>query len=302
MKVPDSNMSQPVLSIIIISFNTRTITLDCLQSIVKSRISVPYEIIVFDNASSDGTQKAITELAKKYTQIHLVENRHNIGFGKGNNEAVKLAKGGYILLLNTDIVVLDDAIDKLLTYYREHETTIHFVGGKLYNKDMTPQVSRGLFFTLPVVLAFIFLQGDKRGWTRNSPDTATPAEWVSGACILTKKSHFEALGGFDTDIFMYMEEVDLLYRAHKQHLRTYFYPEAHFIHLGAASSNRTYPILQVYKGLLFFYKKHYSPLAFVILKFMLQLKARIAILVGRTTKNLYLIQTYEEAYKVATLA
>jgi GT2 family glycosyltransferase len=129
-----------------------------------------------------------------------------------------------------------------------------------------------------------------------------PVDWVSGACILTTKSLFEKMGGFDEDIFMYMEEIDLLYRAKKKGYTTYFYNKAQFIHLGSASSGgKTYPILQVYNGFLYFYNKHHKGLSVSILKGMLQLKALISLLIGKVTGKEYLINTYEQAFKIASM-
>jgi GT2 family glycosyltransferase len=100
-----------------------------------------------------------------------------------------------------------------------------------------------------------------------------------------------------------MEEIDLLYRANKKGYNTYFYPNAVFIHLGSASSEgRTYPILQVYNGFLFFYNKHHKGFATMVLKGMLQLKALISVLIGKLTGKKYLIETYEKAYKMASMA
>ena len=117
---------------------------------------------------------------------------------------------------------------------------------------------------------------------------------------MTTKKHYQRLGGFDKNIFMYMEEVDLLYRAKKLGLNTFFYPKSQIIHLGSASSNgRTYPILQVYRGFLFFYKKHYSVLHLLILHAILKFKALIAFLIGKIKGNQYLISTYEQAFKIS---
>jgi hypothetical protein len=117
---------------------------------------------------------------------------------------------------------------------------------------------------------------------------------------MTTKIHFQRLRGFDKNIFMYMEEVDLLFRAKKIGLNTFFYPESQIVHLGSASSNgRTYPILQVYKGFIFFYKKHYSIFHLLILHVILKLKALIAYLFGKIKGNQYLIKTYEQAFKIS---
>lgn len=290
------------LSIIIISFNTKELTQNCLESSLKSlkNASFSYEIVVVDNASKDGSVEMLQKYQTKLKdRFRLILSSKNIGFGKGNNLGVKHAQGKYILLLNSDIVVLDDAITKLFKFYTEHEEKYHFLGGKLLNSDMSDQPSACRFFTLPVVFGTLFLRGDYWGLTRFSPHTIKQVDWISGACILTKKAYLEALDGFDKDIFLYMEEVDLLYRAKQRGYLTFFYPFARFTHLGSASSSgRTFPIVQVYRGFLYFYKKHRSPMALFWLKFMLKLKALIAVYIGKATKNQYLTETYEKAYQL----
>jgi len=293
------------LSIIIISYNTYKITKNCLESIFKSLKNnhINYEILVVDNASSDDSLSMLKNIKYNDSNIRIIENKANIGFARANNQAVQLTKGEYILFLNSDTVVINDAINKLFDFYKKNEKTINFLGGKLLNADLTPQPSCGPFYSLPVIFAALFLRGDYWGLTRSSPCRLKEVDWVSGACILTKKSIFEKLGGFDEKIFMYMDEIDFLYRAKKCDFRVFFYPEAKFIHLGSASSGkRTFPILQVYSGFLYFYKKHHGALANKVLKFVLKLKAIIALTVGRITGNKYLDETYEKAYQMVKMA
>ncbi len=295
-------MEKIELSIIIISYNTKKIIQNCLDSCLKSLTKAPfsYEFVVVDNGSTDGSPSLLKTYAQKIgSNFKLVLKKQNLGFGKGNNLAVSHARGSYLLFLNSDIVVLNNAIANLFAFYKQHENKYHFLGGKLLNKDLTEQSSASRFFTLPVVFIALFLKGDYWGLTRFSPTRLRQVDWLSGACILTKKSYFNKLGGFDESIFMYMEEVDLLYRARQRNYLTYFYPWAQFIHLGSASSpGRTFPIVQVYRGFLYFYQKHRSRMALSCLKFMLKLKALVAILVGRITQNQYLIETYEQAYQL----
>lgn len=289
------------LSIIVISYNTKTTTLNCLKSIIESLKSteLTYENVVVDNASTDGSQQAILNLKSEISNLILIRNKGNVGFAKANNQAVKQAKGDYILLLNSDIVVLDDAIIKLYKFIEQNKQ-VGFVGGKLFNANMSLQASAAPFYTLPVIFGALFLKGDHWGLTRSSPNKTVKTDWVSGACIMTKKEYYGKVGGFDKGIFMYMDEVDLLYRAAKQGFSTYFYPGARFIHLGSASSQgRTQPILQVYRGFLYFYRKHYGHLALFCLKIMLQLKAVVSLVIGYVTNNSYLKKTYEEAFKLA---
>ncbi len=296
-------MSKPDLSIVIVSYNTKRITKDCIESVNRSLASskIKYEIIVADNDSHDGSGEMLQKMAADKSN-HLVyfQTGENLGFGRGNNYAVSRSKGEYILLLNSDTIVLNRAIDKLFSFYRERQKWIHFLGPKLLNRDLTPQASAARFFTLPVVFASLLLKGDYWGYTRSSPDRFMKVDWVSGACFLTTKKIYQRFGGFDKKIFMYMEEVDLLYRAAKKNLNTYFYPDSQIIHLGSASSNgKTFPILQVYRGFLFFYKKHYSWLDLVGLHLILKFKAAIAYLIGRIKNNQYLISTYGEAFKIS---
>ncbi|MEK7109811.1 MAG: glycosyltransferase family 2 protein [Patescibacteria group bacterium] len=291
------------LSIVIVSYNTKKITEECVESINRSLINtkIKYEIVLVDNDSRDGSAQTLEKIATdKTSHLTYFQTHTNLGFGRGNNFGVKKASGKYILLLNTDTIMLNLAIEKLYNFYVKNEKEVHFLGAKLLNQDLTPQPSACRFFTLPVVFATLLLKGDYWGLTRFSPDKFCQVDWISGACIMTTKKHYQRLGGFDKNIFMYMEEVDLLYRARKLSLNTYFYPDSQIIHLGSASSNgKTFPILQVYKGFLFFYKKHYSIFHLLILHLILKFKALIAYLIGKIKADKYLIQTYEEAFKLA---
>jgi len=296
------------ISIIVVSYNTEKITINCLKSIIKSLkdSALKFEIIVVDNASEDNSVSSIKKLQSNIKipnlKITLIENKKNIGFGAANNQAVKIAKSNYILFLNSDIIVLNNAIEKLYNFYKRNKKKLNFLGGKLLNKNGTNQPSCGPMYTLPMIFAHLFLRGDYWGLTRYSPNKLREVDWISGACILTKKEYFEKVGGFDEKIFMYMEEIDLFYRAKKQGFKIFFYPEAKFIHLGSQSSGeQTFPILQVYQGLIYFYKKHFSQFSIFILVIMLKLKALIGFLIGKIINSKYLIQTYEKAWMLAKM-
>lgn len=303
-----SSNNKAELSIIIISYNTRQITENCINSIYKSfslslrnKQQVPkFEIIIIDNASTDGSKEMLERYKKKHNNLKIIESNINQGFAKANNYASKITKAKYLLFLNSDIIVVDDAIVRLFRFFQQNENTFNFLGGKLLNKDNTSQPSCGKFYTLPIVFASLFLKGDYWNLTRYSPKKIKQVDWVSGACILTKKELFDRVGRFDENIFMYMDELDLLYRAKNKGYKVFFYPDSKFIHLGSASSKgKTYPILQVYKGFIYFYEKHYSSFELFLLKVMLKLKALIAILIGKIINNKYLVKTYEQAYNLA---
>lgn len=285
------------LSVIIVSYNTKKLLDDCLNSLLNSLgdSSIRTEIIIIDNVSTDGTREM---LAKKYPKVVTIFNKENVGFGRANNQGVRIAKGEFILLLNSDTIVPAGAIQKLFSFTRDHKTS--FVGPKLLNMDSSPQTSCGPFFTLPIVFAALFLKGDVIGLTRWSPDDTRTVDWVSGACFMASKKLF--LDGllFDEKIFMYMEEVDLFMRAKKKGYNTYFFPGSRIIHLGSGSSTnkRTGPVLNIYKGFAYIYRKHYSQISLLVLRVLLKVKAVISIVLGWITGSDYLKKTYAEAYRL----
>ncbi len=285
-------------SIIIVSFSTRSMTRACLSSVFLSlkRTVFSYEVIVIDNASTDGSVEMIK---KEFPKVILIENKKNTGYGVANNQAAKKAQGELIFFLNSDTVVLDDAIEKLVTYATTH-SEVSFLGGKLLNTDNSSQASCGPFLTLPIVFLMLFFKGEQLQITRYSPEMIREVDWISGACILTKRNNFQKLNGFDEGIFLYMEEVELLYRAQKLGMRTFFYPQARFIHVGSGSSKEwKTPIVNLYKGLIYFYKKHKSPAELFLLRFLLVLKALVGLVVGAICFNKRILNAYKDGLRVS---
>lgn len=285
------------ISVIIVSYNTKQLLDDCLASVMRNfRASlVTFEVIVVDNVSTDGTRQM---LRQKYPTVRSVFNDTNVGFGKANNQGIRMAHGDYILLLNSDTIIPNQAIVKLYRFARRFPNS--FVGPKLLNKDGSSQTSCGPFFSLPVVFAALFLKGDSIGLTRWSPTRIKRVDWVSGACMMARREMYLDNLLFDEKILMYMEEVDLLMRARLKGYKTYFYPGSRIIHLGSGSSinKRSGPVLNIYKGLMYVYQKHYSQTALVSLRVLLQTKAIIAWCIGWLTGNSYLTSTYVQAYKL----
>ncbi len=284
------------LSIIIPSFNTKDLLDRCLRSIEESlkNTSLIYEIIVVDNASTDGS---IQLLKTKYTRVIKIFNKTNVGYGKANNQGIQKAKGSYILLLNSDIQVLDNAIETLYEFAKRHPQA--FIGGKLLNENYSAQASCGPMYTLPVVFFMLFAKGDMFGITRSSPSRTAYVDWVSGACIIAAKESFISVGFFDEEIFMYMEELEFLYRAKKKGYIVLFYPQARFIHSGAASSvGKKEPVINIYRGLLYFYHKHRSIMEQRILRWMLYAKAYMAVAIGKATGNRFIVSIYEKALQL----
>ena len=147
------------LSIITISFNTREILTDCIKSVIKYTKGITYEIIVVENDSKDGSLERIKELEKKYPEVKLVDAKANIGFGRANNLGAKNAKGEYLLLLNSDTLVFDNAIKESLDAIKKIPNAESF-SCKLLNADKSVQASGGHFPTFGNVFAWQFFIDD----------------------------------------------------------------------------------------------------------------------------------------------
>lgn len=293
--LPD--MKKIDLSIIIVSYNTRKLLRSCLKSIFKSLkgAEVEFEVIVIDNNSVDLSCEMIT---REFPEVRLVKNRENLGFGKANNQGVQIAQAETLLFLNSDTEVLNDAIGKLYTnFYKLTQPVI--IGGKLFNTDKSPQPSCGPAYSLLNIFIALFLKGDYIGITRYSPNKLKQVDWVMGACFMVSKTIFNSVGGFDEDIFMYMEEIDFEYRARKKGVRIYFSPEGHFLHAGASSSQgRSTPILNVFKGLIYFYDKHYSIAEKITLRILLVFKSILAIILFSLLSKKYDRNLYMKALRL----
>ncbi len=280
----------PELTIIIPSYNTIHLLDACLASLGKTS----HEVIVVDNHSIDGSPDMVRT---KYPYVALIQNNENVGYGKANNQAIKRAKGSYILLLNSDCRAKEGSIDRLLLFAKEKKQA--FVGAKLYNEDGTPQPSAGPFYTLPVVFCMLFCKGDQLHITRYSPNRARRVDWVSGACLLGQKASFLDVGLFDESIFMYMEEIEFLYRAKKKGYKVWFCPDAHVIHLGAASSGgKKEPVVQIYRGLDYFYAKHLPSYQRTILRILLRLKALSVMIICGIIRKSDMFNLYAKALAV----
>ncbi len=285
------------LSIIIISYNTKSLLEKCLTSIYTNfpDLKVNTEVIVVDNGSKDGSCVLVRS---KFSQVRLIENITNRGFGQANNQGINAARGSTILLLNSDIVVLDQAIANLYLFFKIQTQEI-ILGGKLLNTDRTPQPSCGPQYSLLMIIMALFFKGDYCGITRYSPLKTREVDWIMGACMMARKSTFQKIA-FDESIFMYMEEIDLQYRAKKRGVKIYFYPRAQFLHQGAGSSHgRATPILNVFRGFLFYYKKHFGTGKQLFLRIILVFKSLSAILLFSFQGKKYDREIYIKALKIA---
>lgn len=289
------------LSIVILNYKTKDLTVSCLESIVKlykqELINSVLEIIIVDNGSADDSLESIKYYvsSSKYKNIKIIGNEENVGFAKGCNIGEGLAKGKYILFLNSDTEVKDRGFLKMVEFL-ENNQRVGILGGKLLNINGSSQPSAGKFYTL-FNLFFMLAGLGKFFGIRKSPNTISKVDWVSGGCMMVKKSLFKKLSGFDESYFMYIEDMDLCFRANKLEFATYFYPDVKVFHKELGSGNRSFAVTQIYKGLLYFYKKHKSYFEYVVARILLKIKASVAIIVGIITNNSSLTKTYRMAIR-----
>lgn len=285
------------LSIIILSYNTKDLTLSCVKSIAsqynKELIEKKIEIIVVDNNSSDDSVSMLLELKKKLSSLNVVQNKKNVGFAKGCNIGASSAKGEYVLFLNSDTQVLDKGFISMVDFMKKNPK-VGILGGKLHSADGSIQPSAGKFYNL--FNLFIMLLGLERlGLLRSSPTKIEKVDWVSGACMMVKSDVFKKIAGFDEKLFMYMEDMEICFRARKLGLLTFFYPNVQIMHKSLGSSNRTFAIINIYKGILRFYSKHKSYFEYSLAKALLFIKAGLLIFVGILTLNPALRDRYRKA-------
>jgi GT2 family glycosyltransferase len=214
-------LPRPEISIVVVSYNTRDLLRRCLATIASSDTARSYETIVVDNASQDGSPDVV---ASEFPNVRLVRNRANSGYSRAVNQAIRLAKGRYILILNPDIEVLPGAIDALSAHMDEYPH-IGIAGGKLLNPDGTLQYSCRTFYTLATLLHRRTILGKlfpnsqvvrrhlMMDWDHAS---AREVDWMLGACLMVRSQAIQEVGLMDERFFMYFEDVDWCYRM-KQH-------------------------------------------------------------------------------------
>lgn len=307
----------PLLSIIIVSYNTADITLDCLKSIQKDKgltfdlnnidnsDKIPSEIIVIDNNSTDDSVKALKNLiTNKLFTIQLITNSNNAGFAQANNQGIKIARGNYLLLLNSDTLVLHSAISQSLNWLSTHPEA-HLCSAQLLNKDLSIQGCGGYFPNLINTLAWSFGLDDLpffnyfiKAFHPHPPQFYTrekfflkdhPQDWVSGAFMLLRRSIVDKTQGFDEKYFMYGEEVEWCYRMHQSEPQSqvWYLVGPQIIHLGGASAtDKSHPLLREYQGVISFFKKHRPSWQLPLLKFFLKINAALRSLINPTYQGL----------------
>ena len=266
-----------VISIVTLNYKKKELTLACMTSLFEQFAQEfaqdKIELIIVDNDSQDDSVDVLNqEITTKGAQASI---------------------GDYILFLNNDTVVKDKSIFEMAHFLATHSEA-SILGGQMKNFDGTLQPCAGTFYTLwPAFL--LLIGGHKLGLLDKSPKQVKKVDWVKGGMLLIRKEVFKRLGGFDEKIFMYIEDMELCYRASQSGYAVYFFPNAFVLHKDQGSSNKTFAIVNIYKNLLYFYQKHRSKREYAIMKSMLVIKANLLLTIGNMTKNAYLMETYQKA-------
>lgn len=291
-----------MISIITINYNKKKLTEKCIYSIYRFYRNYlennEIEIIVVDNGSSDDSVNYLSHLIKNktYRNIKLIQNKQNEGFGKGCNIGAAHAKGDFLLFINNDAQVNDTKILEMIGFMKANQS-VGVLGGALQDSDKSSQPSTGKFYNLPNAMLLLF-GFQKFGLIDKNPTKIQEVDWVKGAFLMIKKEVFDILEGFDTNIFMYTEDMELCYRARQMGYKNYFFPFTSVIHIEHGSSNRSFAIINIYKNLLYFFEKHQNLFDYLLLKCLLITKAVILIILGKLIQNKYLSDTYLKALKV----
>lgn len=278
------------LSIVIVNYNVKYFLEQCLHSVEKAMTSIESEVFVVDNNSVDGSNEMVRS---KFPWVKLIANNENVGFSCANNQAIKIAAGEYILLLNPDTVVEHDTLIKCVNFMDRQKDAgglgIKMVDGK---GKFLPESKRGLptpdvaFYKI-FGLSYLFPKSKLFGKYHLSyldNDKIHEVEILSGAFMMLRKETLDKIGLLDETFFMYGEDIDLSYRIIKAGYKNYYFPEARIIHYKGESTKKSSInyVFVFYNAMIIFARKHFSTknarLFSILIHLAIYLRAGIAIL------------------------
>lgn len=235
----------PELSIVIVNWNTRDYLVDCINSIYAETNGIEFEVFVVDNASNDGSAEMVEE---QFPSVKLIRNEENLGFGRANNQALNSCSGEYILFLNPDTQIHENAIGKMKNFMQRN-CQVGVAGPKTVHPDGSIQVTWAKFPSLATIFtnnvpinmaASIFgifrklfksnVMYTDNGLSITNVNHSMKVDYLLGDFLMTRKAILDNVGGFPEDIFMYEEETDLCYRIFKRGWEIWFVAEAQILH------------------------------------------------------------------------
>lgn len=254
------------VSVVIVNYNVKHFLEQCLHSVEKSLENIKGEIFVVDNNSVDGSCQMVKQ---KFPKIHLIENKDNIGFSKANNQAIKLSKGRYVLILNPDTFVQEDTLKKCVDFC-DNTPDAGAIGVKMIDGKgvFLPESKRSLptpeiaFYKI-FGLSSLFPKSKRFGkyhLGHLDNDKIHEVEILAGAFMFVRNSVLKETGLLDETFFMYGEDIDLSYRILKAGYKNYYFPESTIIHYKGESTKKgsiNY-VMVFYKAMIIFANKHFS--------------------------------------------
>ncbi|MGH7773360.1 MAG: glycosyltransferase family 2 protein [Candidatus Binatia bacterium] len=250
-------------SIIIVSYNTRDLTLSCLASVIKHTVGLSYEVVVVDNASSDGSAEAIEQ---QFPSVRVYRSPQNLGFAGGVSRAVSYCSGEFLFLFNSDAYLQDNAFNAMITYVRQN-SHVGALGCRVTSVNGSHQPTAGRFpslwldFSDHVLRPLAFLPARWRQNCIHADDFQQPVsvDWLAGSCVLLRRQALEEVGGMDEQFFLGDEDIDLGYRLKRAGWQVVYFPAVGVVHLGGRSKEfNPRSAYYFFLGRYRFYQKHYS--------------------------------------------
>jgi GT2 family glycosyltransferase len=265
-------VSAPTLLVLIVSWNTRDLLRDCLRSF-QPAAHPEWDVLVVDNASTDDS---VAMVRSEFPAVRLIENAANVGYARANNQGLRTSRAPYALLLNSDTRATADAIQGLIAFLESHPDA-GAVGPRLLRSDGTAQPfafggDPTLFYLLRRGALRVIAGRSLHDW---ASERTQSVDWVSGACLMVRRTAFEQVGLLDEDFFMYFEDNDWCLRLRRAGWKNYYHPTQAIVHLGGQSLARNPQAQSSYEASLrHFYRKHYGPVAEQVLRLLLPVYAR----------------------------
>jgi GT2 family glycosyltransferase len=253
------------LSIVIVSYNTKRLLKKCLESIFRFQKDLSFEVILVDNHSQD---KSAAMAREKFPQVRMLENKRNLGFAAASNQGIRFSRGRFVLLLNPDTEFTRGGITDMIRFM-ESQKEVGVCGPRMKSPDgrihfscrsfpsYLTAISSGqsvlsrLFPGNPLSAKYLLIDRDRTKESR--------VDWVSGSGLLTKREVFEKIGLLDEIFFMYVEDVDFCYRAHKANFAVYYFPQVTVLHqIGKSTRGKWIRMrMEHHRSMYNFYLKHH---------------------------------------------